>query len=232
MRVVLRDCKRFCNALLKSGYICHKHSFCTDTKNACSNSEISVECWRTPSLAMWHRVAVVRFNLSEERIASITRVTKIGKLRTKLAITGNRSTLRRNVVPSSPILVTLMMEAIRSSATSVLTIATRRHIPEADVLHGLRRRKLKPCRMFFRSCSLSLLSPAAWCHHVFVVEGHLSWNWIYTGYCVWKIVLKFNFLFLVITILLSVNFCFTRNSYSLLSIPLVSIKMQSSHNIL
>jgi hypothetical protein len=35
-----------------------------------------------------------------------------------------------NVVPSSPIIVTLMMEAIRTSVTAVLTRATRRNIPE------------------------------------------------------------------------------------------------------
>jgi hypothetical protein len=35
-----------------------------------------------------------------------------------------------NVVPSSPNLVTLSLEAIRSSETSILAIATRRHIPE------------------------------------------------------------------------------------------------------
>jgi hypothetical protein len=34
-----------------------------------------------------------------------------------------------NVVPSSPILVTLMMEALRSSDTSVLTRATQFNIP-------------------------------------------------------------------------------------------------------
>jgi hypothetical protein len=40
-----------------------------------------------------------------------------------------------NVAPSSPILVTLMMEAIRSSETSVLTGATQRYVPEDGILH-------------------------------------------------------------------------------------------------
>jgi hypothetical protein len=42
-----------------------------------------------------------------------------------------------NVVPISPILVTLMMEAIRSTETSVLSRGTQRHIPEDDILHTL-----------------------------------------------------------------------------------------------
>jgi hypothetical protein len=52
-------------------------------------------------------------------IASIILVIRIGELGTTLAVSSNRSTLLRllltaNVVSSSPILVTLMMEAIRS----------------------------------------------------------------------------------------------------------------------
>jgi hypothetical protein len=111
---------------------------------------------------MLRRVDLVRTHVSEERIASIIRVI-ICELRS-LAVTSNRNTLLRNtmhsidivilrsvlrllvtanVVSSSPSLVTLMMEAIRSSGTSCITRATWRNIPEDGVLHSHRRDSLK-----------------------------------------------------------------------------------------
>jgi hypothetical protein len=46
-------------------------------------------------------------------------------------------------IPSSPILVTLIMEALDSSETSVLTRVLRRNVPEDSILHSHRRENTK-----------------------------------------------------------------------------------------
>jgi hypothetical protein len=71
-------------------------------------------------------MSLVRTDVSEERVAFIIRVARMGKLGTTLAVTH-----------SSPKLVTLIMKTIGSSKTSVLARVTRRHIPEDGILQSM-----------------------------------------------------------------------------------------------
>jgi hypothetical protein len=84
---------------------------------------------------MLRRVALVGTDVSEERIAYIMRMTTIGELGTAMLFLHSlrRLQVTANVVLSSVIFVTLMVE-ILSSETSVLARATRRNILEDGIV--------------------------------------------------------------------------------------------------
>jgi hypothetical protein len=67
---------------------------------------------RMPPSEIRHRMALVRTDVSEERLASIIRMKRIIELRTTLAV------------------------SISSSETSICTRATWRHIPQDSILHS------------------------------------------------------------------------------------------------
>jgi hypothetical protein len=94
---------------------------------------------------MLRRVTIVRTDASEEL--------------------SNRRSVRRllvsaGVVPSSPIPVTVMKEALSSPEASVLTRATLRNISEDTTLHSHRRENLKSYIIPFPLPSIFLFMPS------------------------------------------------------------------------
>jgi hypothetical protein len=81
--------------------------------------------WWLSSSGRWRRVALIRTDVSEDRIASIFRVTR-------WAGTERNSKLLYRMATRE-----------KSSETSVLIRATRRHLPEDDNHHSHRRGNLK-----------------------------------------------------------------------------------------
>jgi hypothetical protein len=73
------------------------------------------------SSGMLRRVAFLKTDVSEEHLVFLHSVRRL--------------LVAASVVPSSPILVTLMKETLGSSEMSVLTRATRRNIPEDAILY-------------------------------------------------------------------------------------------------
>jgi hypothetical protein len=127
------------------------------------------------SSGMLRHVILVRTDVSEECITSIIRATRTGKLG-MLVVTSNchdilfhcgvlRLLVTPNIVPGSLILVSLMMEAICSSKTLVLTRATWCNILEDNILHSHRCENLisyKEFCVYYLLCVFIIICNVFW----------------------------------------------------------------------
>jgi hypothetical protein len=84
---------------------------------------------------MLRRAALVTTDVLEELSASLWIIVFLRSMR-RLLVTSN-------IVSSSPILVTLMIEALPSSEISVLIRTTGHNISEDGILHGFHCENLK-----------------------------------------------------------------------------------------
>jgi hypothetical protein len=85
-----------------------------------------------PSPGILRHVALVRSDVSTERIASINRVNRSSELETTSAVANNSTSLlpvTANVTPTSPIVFTLMMEVLTQATSQKTALFVRNEFP-------------------------------------------------------------------------------------------------------